>query len=144
MIEENKSLFSIQLTETGSSYILKTSRIVAVILVLFLAIAVVSSSVQFVRLIKDNPFQPSDSGFMYRIVSMLTFLVTVVNVIAVVFYFRFVRSLRRSIRDMNQDGFNGSFRYLFYNALVILTVVILDILSIILLFANGAFFGLSF
>ena len=139
------TVFDIRLNEKGMHYIKKLNLVIWVAFSFMMLFSIgylllsIRSIIVIERYIASGEKAPF--GFFSRISPYIFCLITLFNMIAGIYYLRFAVSLKKSIEQKNEHGFNLSFRLLYKNAALLIIVAILDSVMVISslrdVFANG-------
>jgi len=134
MSTENKEdLFEIKLTEVGRNYILKTARIAGFSMVLSLIMSAFHLLSSILRITKSSSIETEGAfSLTYQTANILVVISLVFNIIAIIKYYSFVFSLKKSIVKIDEGKFSLSFRLMFGNLIFFLIGLILHIVATIL------------
>jgi hypothetical protein len=129
------NIFEVKLDETGKSYIRKIYKLSGLLLFGGLILTVFLGIIQIVRFIKHN--QSNASGLwpnlILKVYPFINFVLLILNIIALVYYFKFSKGLAKSIADDNPVRFNNSFKYLYSSIVLNLLVVALSLAASIII-----------
>jgi hypothetical protein len=129
MNEDTGTIFEIRLDETGVVYIRKLSKIAVSIFILSLILSIISIFFELYHYF--NPVNlPTKDKWLFlwtRISSWVIILTIFLNLVASIYYFKFMTSFNRSIVEHNSALFNTSFKYIFRNSVLFLCVLIINL-----------------
>jgi hypothetical protein len=128
--DNKEDLFGLRLDATGIRYMLKFSKICFSVGIL-ITIALTLSAIISVKRIYDlfsNHLPDTLLELKYKIIFIVSFILDIVNFIAVWYYVKFSREIKKSIVENNEVLFNRAFKYLVWNITVYVVTLSLGII----------------
>ena len=131
--DHDKDIFSIRLDREGLGWVLRFCRAVKLILLLSILVAVPSLLTGFLQVIGSKNASMFNGRPLYKMFYILYpywwMLYIILWVFQIYFYWKFSVRLKKAVEIPDEKGFNASFRYLYYNARMIIAVCIISFLG---------------
>ncbi|MEO8405000.1 MAG: hypothetical protein ABI480_10405 [Chitinophagaceae bacterium] len=134
MEQENGNLFEVKLDETGRRYIRKLYRLLTLILIGFTIISIAAGVIQIHRIIRyaDKSIVGLLPNLILGVEPMVSLFLIFINAIALVYYYKFAKTISSGVDDDNPIRFNESFKFLYRNVLVNMVSLVLNIVAYII------------
>lgn len=131
--ENHNDLFDIKVTEVSKKYIRKIYPLglAAFILGITFTLINILISIYFLRTQKglfDNSFK----GIFFSVYPFYSIVYSVLSIVGNYFYFTFLRKIKRSIINADEQSYNLSFKYAYINVLFYVVVMGLSMIIIAL------------
>ena len=122
--ESHEDLFDIRVNETGKRYIQKFYSLATLIFILNLVVALIFITIEIDRIIKIGNFKYANSlsplrKWYFIIAPYFIIFHTMFGVLGLYYYVFFSKKIKKSLKDIDEKGFNSSFRYLYLNSLIL-------------------------
>ncbi|MET0392645.1 MAG: hypothetical protein ABW019_05870 [Chitinophagaceae bacterium] len=136
MYNAENNLFTVRLNDTGVLYIRKLFRLSGLIFVAMIATSLFSIYFDISSYISMRRMYDTPPSLLYPIRVYAYVAILIGNSCAGYYYFRFSRRLFHSTDNSNEESFNQSFRYIYYNAAIFATILVITLLLDILILLN--------
>lgn len=116
-------------------YIRKLFKLTMIIYIFVVLVTLTSCILDIYRIVQDSKLSMGDiwQSIQLNLINYLSLTITIVNLLSLYYYVKFIQALNHSIDMKDADLFNKSFKYIYRNARVFILVMLLNIFFFILL-----------
>ena len=127
--ESHNDLFGIRVNETSKKFIRKTYPFILTSIIANTLLAIIIICIAGYNLLnRDNPSVTSLWEWFLLVYPVYIIVYTIIATTGAYYYFLYIKKMRQSISDSNEEAYNLSFKYVYRNAILFTISMILALI----------------